>query len=255
MEVRVVERRLVMMRTRAFSLIEIVLSVCVLALLVGIVSVALTRAAQRARRALDLARLKQHQSVMSVYAAEFRDFLPYFVNPSAVDQFVDTVRSRRTNLGPYFCGCCVWPTALADRYYGGDPTDPMFYSAEDARSSRPMGQPFYYTCTLFAQPAYWELSTREGARQYGGVLASEVTWPSMKIVIVDTNPEFRQLSAPWAPVDRVYAAADGHAACSSTGDALPGVPSGEGLNPGALHQLDMARGLHTVAGVRGRDLR
>ncbi len=122
-----------------------------------------------------------------------------------------------------------------------------------------------YAATHFSRPEYWSLETRSGREQWDGVRASEVTFPSNKSVLVENHPTFGYpfFLQVWhsdgtesmvPPEGRfAFAMSDGGARREDDSSLLTPIRDGDWHFEEASVFVPTA-GLHTVHGVRGRDI-
>jgi len=245
-----------------FTLIEMLVVIAVIGTLVGLTIVGLSGARGHARRAKTLALLQQHGGILAVYATDWQDYFPAFVDAANPPYIFDAV-GETIEMPVYFAANGAWFWALKDRYYDGQSLE-VFRDAEDI-GNLPGGRgTFDMSCTLFAAPEFWAPETRVvGISQVRGVHHADVMFPSQKTTLVS---QFQLLNAT-APGDLLAnpasltvgiptLAADGHAEGVSARQFIPGVQMADAVydTPGiTMHWQDVFVGLHTYKGVRGRD--
>lgn len=248
---------------RAFTLVESLLAIVIVALLVSLTLAGLSGARAQARRTQTLALLQQHGGVLAVYAVDWHDFFPAFID-AANPPYAFEVEGENVQVPLYFAAPNLWPWALRDRYYAGQPSE-IFSDASDT-GVLPSGRgTFDMTCTLFATPDFWAPESRlAGISQLRGVRHSDVTFPAQKATLISQYPLFKiaayqgnVLPNPSTLTVRIPTlAADGHAESVSARRFTPGVHMGDAVFdvPGiTMHWQDMLVGLHTSKGVRGTD--
>ncbi|MCG3124824.1 MAG: hypothetical protein GIKADHBN_03314 [Phycisphaerales bacterium] len=239
-----------------FTLLELLASIAVVALLMGLMLPALGKVRGRAMQASTHSRMRQCGQILGVYASDWKGAFPAFLDPSK-SSWTLSVRSEGVSIEieKYFLSGMVWNVALADAYFDGKPTSEVFYSAEQVSRDGPGGVPFVLPCVLFADPAFWKLETRTGPAQYRATYHHQVAYPSEKAVLVSIGgllaPEGEPPPAVNTPVPRV--AADGSVRTIPMDEYAPGCGSGEGMYEQSIHAFDAFVALHTVGGVRGRD--
>ena len=106
---------------------------------------------------------------------------------------------------------------------------------------------------FIAAPAYWVMQTREGPSQWGITRAGDVTFPSKKVLValLFVWEPSTQSGAYLRPVP--LALSDGAATTANVETITRGYPRGEGTWPGCEDPYAWP-GIHTIGGVRGRDL-
>ncbi len=237
-----------MKSSRAFSLIEIVLIAGIVAVLIAIALPALSLVRERSRDAVSLANLRSHAAIVQMYASEWRDSFPAITDPtrpystlSIQDYVIEDV--------PYFHAFYYWQFVLADDYYGG-----VLLHPSAVRPGTQGSLSYHYSCSLIADPGYWDEYTRSGPSQWRTTRLGEVVFPSHKAVFVESFPTVPYFPEKFTRRPLNLALADGAARGAGNSDLMPPVRSGDGLGDGTFHRLGIY-GMHTVGGVSGRDLR
>ncbi|MBL8763449.1 MAG: type II secretion system protein [Phycisphaerae bacterium] len=237
-----------------FTLQEILVTCCVIGILAAVVlpSIVLVRGA--ARNAASLSHLRTHAQVFAGYATDYQDMLPYFTPPES-STFRMMCQSRGEVSGPHFATHVAWNYGMADRAYGGNPNHETFYSPARARTG---GTSYYYGCAFLASPEYWNPSTRVGPAQWGAAHLSSAVYPSKKMLMMDYAAILESQTGGRAWQDPSialrWAGLDGSATSSSLAEIAAGYEEGDGNFPGLIHLVDYPFGMHTIGGVRGRDV-
>lgn len=244
---------------RGFTLIELLVVAGVVATIVALLAPAAEQAHLSARRAVTLTRLRTHASVLAIYAIDWRDAYPAFTNPADSRHIVySELHGQPLECSRYFFSSVVWCYALADSYYGVPPLNPVFYDAERP-ASVVGGEPFVMSCTLFAEPAFWDPATRTPTGQLRGVFQHEVLFPDHKRTILSgygIQQHSGTVNAPLIPgpdTEIPSANADGGAHIRTLATSARGVASGDGVYEYSMHFADFVSGTHTLHGVRGID--
>jgi hypothetical protein len=108
-----------------------------------------------------------------------------------------------------------------------------------------------------ATPEYWRSETRRGEEQFRGQRLSDVVYASEKaLLVIHGQPDPK---TPGLPGDVRLATVAGSVILARPDERAPGLDTGCGYRLfstiGAAHPFDAPWGLHTIQGVRGRDLR
>ncbi len=233
---------------RAFTIVELLVSIGVIAVLVGLLGPALLGAKQSARFTASLANLRSHASNVALYSSDFQDHFPYFTDPAATY----TVLRAGGVVWPvrYFDVYCSWNFPMVN-YYEGNIAHPSMAVFPD-RPSHVM-ESYEYSSCLVARPEFWLSEKRTGPEQWGATRVSEAIFAAKKAVFVTRGAYTHEV--PVVPDQRrAMGFVDGHAAWILPQDQMPVYSSGEGGWPGSWFNGGMI-GLHTIDGVRGRDAR
>ena len=214
----------------------------------------------KGRGTATLANLRTHAAAVTAYTADNGGWTPVFLEPGfsssldadgiAVDRLHDFDMHRVRHI------------PLARTYYGVEYSSPVFQSPSDPQGydMRSVFTVYSLACVFFAKPEYWNPSTRlTGSSQFGPNRLSDVVYPSAKSIIVESWPFESLATSPSALRDARLSTAmvDGSARSLALRERVPGYDRGGGYvnqSQGAVHYQDFPPLLHTLDGVRGRDL-
>ncbi|MFI4893364.1 MAG: MauE/DoxX family redox-associated membrane protein, partial [Phycisphaerales bacterium JB058] len=171
-------------RPSAFTLIETVLVVGIIALLVVLLLPSLGKVRQGAQDAVSLSNMRQHAGVFSMYATDWDDYSPYPVHPDAT---LNVFRSAALTVEvEYFWATELWQVALADAYYDGNPFGEAFSHPADMR--RGTWITYRMTSSYLAHPNYWVNRPDRDISLWGGVRVTQTRFPANKAWLVEFNP-------------------------------------------------------------------
>ena len=245
--------------SRAFTLIELMVTVLVIAILVGISIPAMSFVRNRAKEAVSFSNLRTHAQAITAYTTDNSDSFPYFTVPGELVE-IDNPPILVAHL-QYFDMHRVWHLGLAWDYYSLNHTAEIFRSP---RTREPgdldlVFADYFYPCAFIARPEYWTAEGRmEGTSQWVGTSTHQVRYSSAKAVMVESRPYLDEVRVP-ADVLRTslpMAFVDGSAEALGVQSRIYGYEKGDGyINSqyGAVHYINFLDGLHTVRGVEGRD--
>ncbi len=111
----------------AFTLIEIPVSIIIIAVLVAIIVPTLGFQRTANFDTKSIAFLKSHAATFSLYAADWKDRLPFFTDPSQPTTPVSNPARGFTVQASHFSSHFDWTVALADPYYEGDHHHESFF--------------------------------------------------------------------------------------------------------------------------------
>lgn len=236
---------------RAFTLIDTLLVIAIVALLITLLLPGIASARAAARDLASLSNIRSHSGVFQMYAGDWNDYLPCVTRP---DADLTIIRGcGGWGYSPYFGATQVWPIPLADSYYNGRCEGAEFI--HPARRDDALID-YLLSSSIIADPAYWDLTTRTGPNQWGGQKLTSVLFPSTKALLSEQHPvhglptRVAMREGAWRVA---LGLADGSAGRWAPGDLVDPVPSGEGIYPGIMFGQGVY-GLHTPGGVRGRDV-
>ncbi len=237
-----------------FTLLETLIVIAIVGLLVALLAPSLRSARLAARSSASLSNLRTHAQQITAYTSDFRDWAPYFLDPFAGWSDVRNPDNGYSATVPFFGASFTWNIALASGYYHGDNFQWSFQSP--LSKGQPDGQTdYYYSCTFVARPAFWNDLTRVGPFQRGATRWTEVQFPDRKVLLWDSAGGYTPESLALIGHDRT-ACVDGSAARRpSTVFSGTAAAGGDGPWPGAMHGTGYPIGMHTIDGVRGRDIR
>ncbi|MBL8764134.1 MAG: prepilin-type N-terminal cleavage/methylation domain-containing protein [Phycisphaerae bacterium] len=242
---------------RAFTLIEISISIVVIALLLALLIPALSGVRAAGVRAATLSGLRQHAGVIALYAADYAGAVPYFSNPLGPKTTLHCAAIGEDFNTLYWGPTLFWTLALADGYYQGRCFDPSF---TPPRARRGWDAAYLMSCTFMAEPAYWRRETREWPpAQLRGVRLADAVFPSAKCAFMEDFYEARNQWGEQQAPDCLMAMLDGHARAARPDQINEGMPSADGRYIDRYYTWHFAdhwlAPLHTLDGIRGRDLR
>lgn len=239
---------------RAYTLIEVILSIALIGLLIALTVPSLKGMKETALSTKVLADLRQHGSVFASYANDHKECFPCPTDPSATSTVIRA--GGRDWLLPYFDCRIYWWLGLADAYYDGNLLHPSF-SPPYKDPAHERANPYSYSISLIARPEYWNLTTRAGPSQLGATRWSEALFPSKKIMLINDSEKYSLNNVVRFPPDAVVelAACDGSARTFRYHSLTRPVPSGEGPRGDPFVSVSHGmNGVHTVNGVRGVDI-
>lgn len=245
-------------RRRGWTLIELLVTVGIVAVLIALTAPALRFVNDAARELKSLSYLRTHAQAMSSYTAGSQDAYPIFLEPTNLN--VLDVGPGNLPLVRYFDAHWTWHIFLGREGHA------LPYDAEIYRSPRsieahaplsPYRTDYAYPCVFVAKPSFWKQETRVfGTSQYGVTRSGDVAYASSKALVVEMWPFVDDAASSAARRSLLVAMVDGSASGVSRGDLRRGYPKGDGaefLRFGAVHFNDDPPALHTVDGVHGRD--
>lgn len=241
-----------MLVRRAFTLVELLAVVAVIAGLVTLLLPSLARTRDMARGSVSLGYLRQHGVVAAAYQNAWDGMFPYITDPSATETIIRFPDGRPPRRLRYFYAFFGWPFALGPSYYSGFP-DPTFTSP--FRRSVSGSTDYWYSCSLICRPEYWDRRARVAGRsQWRPSRRHEALYPSDKAVFIEVERRGMReddFIGPTRPVRIGFV--DGSASRLLVGDVRSGYPRGDGDPSQSVHPAGPPTGLHTIDGVRGRD--
>jgi hypothetical protein len=254
------ERRAVASRLggtrKAITLLETLVLVAILAILLAMLLPEIGSAKEAAQRTASLSNLRQHCAVMTMHCTDNRERFPYFLDPKAT--YTVLRHPRVTDRFTFFSSHLCWNIALAG-YYDDNPFHDSFLPPGYQDGSIqvvdrvPVLTPYFYAHAFVASPDYWNPMTRTADRsQWTPTRQDMVVHPSLKGLILDSWTHQGQRSfvnLPRTPVGVGFV--DGSARLVPRDGFLDYYPNGAG----DLHYPFPTPVMHTIDGVRGRDVR
>ena len=206
-------------RGRAFTIVELLVTVGVVAVLLSLALPAIGTAMRNARLTARLSYHKQFTAAFTMYAMDARGMLPYFsdpLNPESIRWVVDGWEMGEGGAG-HFCRVVdFWPTVLVPRYLdwpsvranglaydrlviweygsGDDSRHPLPYARHVGPNLSMAASPFRRsnfraTMTMVGEPAYFapsESAPRDRTRLLRAQRLADVLYPSAKGMLRDT---------------------------------------------------------------------
>lgn len=242
--------------SRAFTLVEVLVCIAVLAVLVALAIPMVGRAAAASRDAKSLANLRTHAQTMLAYTADSRGLFPCFVPPVPAGITLHDPRSNFAWTVRYFDQCLFWNFALADGYYGGRHDDPSFRAPNAppaARAERFVVTDYLYPCSFVAAPEFYDPTTRTiPPEQFRATALHEVRFPANKALLSARYPWSDQ--PPGKPQPPAHGAfVDGHARAVGPEDIQPNAPGEPYWGTWLTLNDHILAMMHCQNGVRGFD--
>jgi len=229
----------------AFTLLETMLVIGIVAILVSLLLPSLQQARSSADELKNQAEIRSLAKSMNVYLTDNRGYYPALV-PVGASSSTYYVGGVPYTIEGYFGQVYVWQFGLAEQYYGGQVEGDIF---RRARREPWLVTDYRYSASFLADPAFWNYSSRTGPDQWRGQKASNVRYPSAKVLLADDRI---MAGAATGAQAGVIALTDGSAQFIARSDIADPFPPGEGEWPGSL---TFGRpGIHTVDGIFGRDI-
>lgn len=219
-----------------FTLVELLVSVGIIALLIGIAIPALSGARQRARDAAILSNLKQTGIAMENYTQRYDGWLPYAIEGTPFPTAPPHAHGGGAITGSHWQLSSYWSSL----FFEIAPWEEWFrlWAFPDPRRSheRPWEGtsgnrgPFFngvssldYARSLFARPELWQpgppIADRESVLR--AVRMTEVRYPSAKVSLFDRELCVRVRCDDPMGIKRGMLFLDGHAAMRALSDANP----------------------------------
>jgi prepilin-type N-terminal cleavage/methylation domain-containing protein len=240
----------------AFTLIETLCVLVLIGLLAVLIMPTLRIIRDMGRQAVSLSNLRSNAAVLISYTTDYKETWPYYTDP---DSTLSVIRSQRNNIARsvvYFGLYNRWHLALLDAYYDGQARSAVFnqpYSPGHVQAGAHGKSSYLYPCVFIASAEFWNRSTREipFRNQYRATRIGEVLWPQSKSLLVGLFD--LEMTGKGR---REIAMADASARTFPRRRVLWGYLLAEGRgNPQTRHDIDgVVPGLHTIDGVRGRDV-
>jgi prepilin-type N-terminal cleavage/methylation domain-containing protein len=244
--------------TRAFTLIEVLVVVGIIAILISLSIPALAHIRQSGRMQVTLSNLRQSALAMTNYTAMYKGQLIYPIQAAPEGTYITSHASgRQIFLRTHFQLSSLWSVILANAGTLDSESSPTNYSVHPITGKPDNGHIF--SCSLLAHPEFWNPLTRLADQtQWVPPTIDSVRFPSKKVMFFSNADHKRVFSAGVIPnVDpRVYAPfalIDGSVRQIQSTKIRPGSLTGEGGSPRVEHSFDVYLGLHTIDGVRGLD--
>lgn len=248
-------------RRSGFTLLDLLLSIGIIAVLVGLALPILSQTRDRAIDAASTANMRTHAQVVQLYADDFRGMAPFVADPDAT---YSVVRGGGLTVSiEFFQAVELWGIALVDRYYGfglgSDRWDENLNFGIFARQGAD-GFMYQYSPTFFTRPEYWDENTRDTRHtgQLRPVRIANVAFPGSKAMFLELDgargfPSWRNDGTAGRDLRWAFAFADGSVRRPAAGRLVQPCPLGEGNTIGGRFTFGVV-GLHTQDGILGRDV-
>ncbi len=245
-----------------FTLLETLIVLTIGSVLVVLTATTIRFARQNAKGSISLSNLRSHSQAIQMYVGDYNDTYPFFTTPGFETGEVHGGGLDFPRIS-FFDAHRVWHIALSDAYFDSNARSKIFSPPDFVRldgTNWPFYTPYLYACSFIAEPKYWNELTRTGPEQFGPTRASQVRYPSMKSLVIESWPYTATAdnSNQLPSIPLRIANCDGSAKALSIFQRFNGYEKGDGFifaNDGAIHYTDQPPLLHTIDGVLGRDTR
>lgn len=246
---------------RGFTVIELCLSIAIIAILtvLGVTHLAGSRTAARNR--VNESNLRSHAAVFHAYATDYQDSMPAF---QLNDDGSSTARCESADVEfplPFFAMTRYWHFPLADQYYAGDYRSKSFLTPFNKGGSLQEVN-YLLPCVYLAHPDLFTVEKWHSVpKQIAAQRLSHVTYPSQKSLLVAKNPWNLDGYVGLADArgrSTGVAAADGHAGTYRQDQMLLGAMREPSYVDGKFysdHFTEQFPLIHSLGGIRARDLR
>ncbi len=200
-------------RPHAFTLLELLAVVAVVAVLIGILLPVLGRARHRAEVTVHLAWVRSAAVAITAYSQSNDDYFPYLATPERPLDGIGRIGGWGPKYGPraYFASGGLWPSVVLDSpaeipagmggsdclYDSWRPLDPR-----ETRPCRVMRTAAYLTHTTAARPEFW---VREPLfppdSYYNAMRLTDVRYPGAKGMLLDVSYPHVSRAAGHEPTD------------------------------------------------------
>jgi prepilin-type N-terminal cleavage/methylation domain-containing protein len=234
---------------RAFTLVELLVCIAVIAVLVGLAFAGLRATRSTSRLAISLNELRQHATVFTSYASDYDDIAPYFTTPGTQTR-IECCGGSVVQHVLYFKAHQSWNIALLSCYPSLDERDDVFFAHDPQPRDHRIFTQYWYASSFLASADFWNPSRRTGPEQWGPQRLSQVANPSYKGLFLAFDGLDNKIGVNAARVGFV----DGSAQRKKIAELRPGYPGGAdpwSLTDGLSSGLPV---MHTVDGVRGTDV-
>lgn len=239
----------------AFTLIETLLVIAVIALLTALLAPSLAGTRESARRLKSLANLRGHATTIASYAADYKDLFPALSDPRATSSIVRCESAGIAVSTVYFAATECWHIGLADQYYSGNWNSSSFKTPwTPTEISGALS--YQLTCSALAAPSYFVFpSTSPPPMNLKPMKLSDTAFPSDKGLFVAVS-RWDYWPDPGFPKQRFHGATMDGSALFFSGSSL-----GPQFGPGDGNYLQYTTHypatdpmMHSAGGLQGRDL-
>lgn len=242
----------------AFTLVEVLAVVLVVALLLTLTMHGLSRSRVAGRETVSLSNLRQHAANFTSYTSDSGGFFPWFTDPERAVNVCNPARAVCAELR-YWHACDRWNIPFASAYYSGNHLDPSFYPPgfvdEEWQGFTPNITRYLYSYTFLSDWRFWDPAQRlEDKSQWRATKAAEVKFASSKTLLTCSYPlGYEEGAGQWNSSREAYLMGfvDGHAESVSVNRLTR--PYRGSAWPGGMSWLTIP-GMTTQLGVRGRDV-
>lgn len=255
---------------RAFTLVEVLVVLGVIAVLIALAVPGLVRTRQAARDLSDLSKIRQLGALVTLYAGDYRDVPPVIFPPVFVSRQLNIPELKIGYRGDTLSGS--WFSNAGMFHLAFDPVAPTtlvratgapkrMYKAHLTSGTTALVSDFKLADVFYADPEFWTRDRQIGPVQWGAQTLSSVAFPSAKGMLWQTivytipgHPEGVQGCCSTG-VQTAILWADQSASPQNMAELLPGVPNswGYGATGPVLNDAKGPPVYQTEFGVLGRD--
>ncbi len=238
---------------RAFSLVELLVTIGVIGVLMALLLPALGSAKREANVTAELATQRQSELVLNAYLIDHNGAYPYWGEPGT---FYASLRWEQELISeqhwdqPLHWGLYLhslgyegW-ASLGSRAHAG--AFEVIRQGDCPTCRWEYASAHMLTNTVFAEPAFWSEDTPPDKRHHRGMRESHLVHPALKGVII-LRGGFGPRAKAWGLERRLVHFGDGHGSAVKTSELT------DGVHRGGLH-MDGQPVHSTPEGVSGRDI-
>ncbi|MFN5943587.1 MAG: type II secretion system protein [Phycisphaerae bacterium] len=169
---------------RAFTLIEVLVVIGIIAILVGLALPALAGARTRAFDVRSQANIRHNATMISAYCVDMRGHFPIVIENQTYDV------GSSSFIYPYWQVDQTW-VAVVKPYWPNEVFPETFYSPRSSRSGLFGLGSYRYSWSFAGKPAMWSGSAFTRLDTRTSPVDADVRWPSSKAILWDDEVAYR----------------------------------------------------------------